>query len=169
MEYPAEVTKRLIAEATAKNRHLRKLEKKTPGWIKRIADRDPEVAKVRGARDLIESMVEQARVALKLPDEFAPGFVKKERGRPCVAEHPLPRRDAEGYDPLHYEKDHKNHRYYFQLACPKCYSREYLYFQNHPEKRPKGIRTAGTDDSGRVIAERIYQHGWDPEKHPFKA
>lgn len=165
----AEETKRILSETAVAERKRFRMEKKTPGWIQRIADRDPEVAKIRGACDLIASMVEKARLDLKLPEELSPLY-KKKKGRPCVAEHPLPRRDAPGYDPSRYHREHSaKHHYYYQMGCDKCYIREYSYYQNHPERRPKGVKTAGSNDLGNVKAAKPYSEGWDPEKYPFKA
>lgn len=166
----AEEYKRILSEAAKAERERLRMEKKTPGWIQRIADSNPEVIKIRGACDLIASMVEKARLDLKLPEEFSLLY-KKKKGRPCEVEHPLPRRDTDGRDPIRHVKDHSKrmHVYYYQEGCDRCYMREFLYYKNNPDKRPKGVQTAGTDELGRVKASRIYQPGWDPERYPFKA
>lgn len=162
--------KRILAEVAESERRRLRMEKKTPTWIQKLTDTNPEVIKIRGAADLITGMVEKARLELGLSEEFSLLY-KKKKGRPCQAEHPLPHRDTDGRDPVRHVKDHKAkmHVYYYQEGCDRCYMREFLYYRNNPDKRPKGVQTAGTDELGRVKASRIYQPGWDPERYPFKA
>lgn len=154
IEMKAKKERRMLEKRDRRSKRMRK-----------IAEGDPETTQVREARLLVESMVDAALMGMGKP----PIFGVRERGRP-PAPHPLPRRDPVSMADFRNTETHlKDHNYCFVIGCQKCYMREYLYFQNHPEKRPIGRSTAGADEVGRPCKSRPFRDGWDPVKYPFKA
>ena len=161
----AEENKEIDADIRAS---IRERDRSTSEWMRRIEASSPSLLHQRQIRLEVEMMIDTERMKLGLPPLT---IGKKKRGRPVRAKHPLPRRDHDNFDTIEdLQKDHKKkHQFYYLQGCRVCYMREYLYFKNHPDERPVGVETAGTDEKGRVRASRIYQVGGDPEKYPFKA
>lgn len=110
--------------------------KHTPAW--KLLLPATELQRQIARREHCEHVITNALLAAgKDPYEVLSSF-RPRRGRPLRHPHPLPRRDpkpGEILDPKTHRETHQANKVY---GCERCYSREFQYFLENPEKIPPG-------------------------------
>lgn len=165
MKDPALEVMEILMKAEEAKRDQKRRDRRSKR-MRKLEDADREIQTVKGARLMVEAMVDTALMEMGKDPIFN---TQRMRGRPA-APHPLPRRDPISESDYRRTENHvRDHHYCFVIGCQSCYMREYFYFRKHPEKRPIGRSTAGADEVGRPCKSRPFRDGWDPIKYPFKA
>jgi hypothetical protein len=124
-------------------------------WIERLDAGDPILQAQITRRKHCESALNVARISVGLWPYGVGLNGDSRRGRPPL-QHPLPRHYfnletgtlTSSMGVFTPEEHRTGHRTEFYPGCRRCFQREKLYFEKHPERRPKGIQTSGSDAWG---------------------
>lgn len=115
-------------------------------WIQRRCHADPEHHRLRVVIARCEDIIDLYRAAAGLSPLSRHGMP---RGRKPMDRSTVPLREKkrdELLDAVTHREQHQNQRV---IGCRGCYIRDYVYFQRHPEKKPKQPWWKARDGSGR--------------------